>query len=168
MAARPPSPRLSRFFRTKLRRVKLVWPILGLSLVACGDEAKAPVPIGFTGKCELSIPRDRARVPTADQLKSKVVLRITKDAIVGIHVEVPDNRHSEIGETADHALATGDAAPNVLVDRGGDVDVPMQLRGAGEPWDVVVRVRFRDEKAEVVAGLMIVTGPCVVATDQPK
>lgn len=143
----------------------LLWPILALSLVACGDEAKAPIPIGFTGKCELSIPRDRARVPTADQLKSKVELRVVKDMLVGVHVEVPDNRHAAIDEAPDHPLATGDAAPNVLVDRGGDVDVPMQLRGAGEPWDVVVRVRFRDEKAEVVAGLMIVTGPCIVAKE---
>jgi hypothetical protein len=51
----------------------------------------------------------------------------------------------------------------VIVDRNGDVDVPMQLRGAQEPWDAIVRVRFRDDKAEVVAGLMIVTGACVVA-----
>lgn len=141
----------------------LLWPIFAISLAACGDEAKAPIPIGFTGKCVLSIPRDRARVATADQLKSKVELRIVKDMLASVHVEVPDNRHAAIDETPDHPLATGDAAPNVLVDRGGDVDVPMQLRGAGEPWDVVVRVRFRDEKAEVVAGLMIVTGPCVVA-----
>ena len=141
--------------------------ILALSLAACGDEAKAPIPVGFTGKCELSIPRDRARVSTADQLKSKVELRIVKDALVGVHVEVPDNRNAAIGETADHPLVTGDAAPNVLVDRGGDVDVPMQLRGNGEPWDAVVRVRFRDEKAEVVAGLMILSGPCVVA-QEPK
>jgi len=133
------------------------------SLLACGDEAKAPVPIGFTGKCVLAIPRDRARVPTADQLKTHVELRVVKDAIVGVHVEVPDNRHAEIGEAADHPLATGDAAPNTPVDRGGDVDVPMQLRGQGEPWDAVVRVRFRDDHAEVVAGLMIATGPCTVA-----
>jgi hypothetical protein len=148
--------------RTKLRRVK-VWPILVVSLFACGDEAKAPIPIGFTGKCELGIPRDRARVPTADQLKTHVEVRIVKDTITAVHVEVPDNRHAEIGEAADHPLATGDAAPNVLVDRGGDVDVPMQLRGQGEPWDAVVRVRFREDRAEVVAGLMLVTGPCTVA-----
>jgi hypothetical protein len=135
--------------------------MLALSL-ACGDEAKAPVPIGFSGKCALVVPRDRARVPTADQLKSKVELRIAKDILVGVHVEVPDNRHAAMDEVPDHTLVTGDAAPNVLVDRGGDVDVPMQLRGAQEPWDAVVRVRFRDDKAEVVAGLMIVTGPCVV------
>lgn len=139
--------------------------LLVLSLAACGDEAKAPIPIGFSGKCELSIPRDRARVSTADQLKSKVELRIAKDMLVGVHVEVPDNRHAAIDETPDHPLATGDAAPNVLVDRGGDVDVPMQLRGSGEPWDAVVRVRFRDDRAEVVAGLMIVVGPCVVAKE---
>jgi hypothetical protein len=156
--------------RTKLRRVTrlrflflfLVAPLLALSL-ACGDEAKAPVPVGFTGKCVLGIPRDRARVPTADQLKSKVELRIVKDIITAVHVEVPDNRHAAIDETPDHPLVTGDATPNVIVDRNGDVDVPMQLRGAQEPWDAIVRVRFRDDKAEVVAGLMIVTGACVVA-----
>jgi hypothetical protein len=142
------------------------WPIFVLSLVACGGDAKAPIPEGFTGKCDLSIPRDRARVPTADQLKSHVVLHIAKDALTSVHVEVPDNRHAEIGETADHTLVTGDAAPNVMIDRGGDVDVPMQLRGSGEPWDAIVRVRFRDDHAEVVAGLMIVTGPCVVAPQQ--
>ena len=140
--------------------------VLALSLVACGGEAKAPIPIGFNGKCELSIPRDRARVQTADQIKTRVEVRISKDMIVGLHVEVPDNRHAAIDEVPDHPLFVGDASPNVLVDRGGDVDVPMQLRprdGSGEPWDVVVRVRFREEKAEVVAGLMLVTGPCVTA-----
>ena len=140
----------------------LVLPILALA-IACGDEAKAPIPIGFTGKCRLSIPRDRARVATADQLKTRVELRIVKDMLVSVHVEVPDNRHAAIDETPDHPLMTGDAAPNVLVDRGGDVDVPMQLRGQGEPWDAVVRVRFRDDHAEVVAGLMIASGSCIVA-----
>ena len=141
--------------------------LLASLFVACGDEVKAPIPVGFTGKCVLAVPRDRARVATADQLKSKVELRIVKDILVGVHVEVPDNRHAALEEAPDHPLVTGDAAPNVLVDRGGDVDVPMQLRGSGEPWDAVVRVRFRDEKAEVVAGLMIVSGPCVVAKEQP-
>ena len=145
--------------------------LLALSLVACGDEVKAPVPVGFTGKCELSVPRDPSRYTrsfqTADQAKSRVELRVVKDIIVGVHVEVADNRHAAIDEPPDHPLAIGDAAPNVLVDRGGDVDVPMQLRGAQEPWDVVVRVRFREHTAEVVAGLMVVSGPCVVATTPP-
>jgi len=141
--------------------------VLVVLLLACGDEAKAPVPIGFSGKCELSVPRDPSRYAhsfqTADEAKSHVVLRIVKDVIVGLHVEVPDNRHAAIDEAPDHPLATADGAPNVNVDRGGDVDVPMQLRGSGEPWDVVVRIRFRDNKAEAVAGLMVVSGPCIVA-----
>jgi hypothetical protein len=89
--------------------------------------------------------------------------------LTSVHVEVPDNRHSAFEEVPDHPLVVGDAAPNVTVDRGGDIDVPMQLHlrdahaEAQDSWDVVVRVRFRDEKAEVVAGLMVVSGPCVVA-----
>jgi hypothetical protein len=146
--------------------VKAAWLLVVLSLVACGDEAKAPIPIGFNGKCELSVPRDPGHYAhsfqTADQAKSHVTLKIAKDVIVSVHVEVPDNRHAAIDEAPDHPLAIGDAAPNVAVDRDGTVDVPMQLRGSGEPWDVIVRVRFRETSAEVVAGLMIVSGPCVV------
>jgi hypothetical protein len=145
--------------------------ILGfISLLACGGEVKAPIPEGFTGKCELSVPRDVAHYArsfqTADQAKSHVRVRIAKDVIVGLHVEVPDNRHAEITDT-DHPLATADAAPNLRVDRDGDVDIPLQLRGQGEPWDVVIRIRFRDDHAEVVAGLMIVSGPCIVAPPEP-
>ena len=146
--------------------------LLALSLAGCGAEAKAPIPIGFTGKCELVSPRDTSgyahSLQTADELKSHVQLRIVKDMLVAVHVEVPDNRHSAFAELPDHPLVVADAAPNVLVDRGGDVDVPMQLRlreahgEAQDSWDVVVRVRFRDEKAEVVAGLVILSGPCVV------
>jgi len=138
--------------------------MLALSLVACGDEAKA----ADSGRlhrqgARFSIPRDRARVPTADQLKSKVELRIVKDILVGVHVEVPDNRHSAIDETPDQPDRDRRRGRRTCSsNRGGDVDVPMQLR-AQEPWDAVVRVRFRDDHAEVVAGLMIVTGACVVA-----
>ena len=143
--------------------------LFAFALCACGDEAKAPVPIGFTGKCELSVPHaSTASLRTADETKAHVVIRVVKDMLVGVHVEVPDNRHAGIEELPDHPLVVGDAAPNVLVDRGGDIDVPMQLRARdtqGEPWDSVVRVRFRDEKAEVVAGLMVLSGPCVVAKE---
>ncbi len=140
-------------------------------IVACGADAKAPVPIGFTGTCKLAIHRDTSGFShsflTADELKSHVTLRIVEDRLTVVHVEVPDNRHTALEEEPDHPLFVGDAAPNVLVDRGGDVDVPMQLRpqdsrGEAQAWDAVVRVRFRDDTAEVVAGLMVVTGACVV------
>jgi len=146
-----------------------------LFVVACA-EAKAPIPIGFTGTCKLSIQRDNSGFAhsflTADELKSHVTLRIVEDRLTAVHVEVPDNRHAALEETADHPLFVGDAAPNVLVDRGGDVDVPMQLRpqdsrGDAQAWDAVVRVRFRDDTAEVVAGLVVVKGPCVVDPAKP-
>ncbi len=143
-------------------------------VASCGGEAKAPVPIGFTGTCKLAVPRDMSgfahTILSADELKTHVTVRIVKDRITAVHVEVPDNRHTTIAEEPDHPLFVGDAAPNALVDRGGDVDVPMQLRpreGGGEPWDVVVRVRFRDDKAEVVAGLMVVSGPCELDPNPP-
>jgi hypothetical protein len=149
--------------------------LLVLCLCACGGEVKAPVPIGFTGTCDLDVPRDTSGYAysfrTADQMKSHVRLRIVKDMLVAVHVEVPDNRHSAFEELPDHPLVVGDAAPNVTVDRGGDIDVPMQLHSrdahgeAQDAWDVVVRVRFRDEKAEVVAGLMVVSGPCIISTN---
>jgi len=136
--------------------------------VACSPDAKAPIPIGFTGTCKLGVHRDPSgyvyKFLNADELKTHVTLRIVRDTLVAIHVEIPDTRNSaSLEELPDNPLVVGDAAPNVVIDRSGDVDVPMQLRGHGEAqsWDLSVRVRFRDTTAEVVAGKMIATGPCV-------
>jgi hypothetical protein len=142
-------------------------------VIACGEDAKAPVPVGFSGTCKLAVPHDTSgyvrTLRTADELKTRVTLRVAKDVLVGLHVEIPDTRRpTPMGQAADNPLVVGDATPNVTVDRGGDTDVPIQLHvkdasaESQEPWDLSVRVRFRDDHAEAVAGQMVVTGACVV------
>jgi hypothetical protein len=145
--------------------------VLLLALAACGPDAKAPVPIGFTGRCKLDVHHEpggymATAFYTPDELKTHVTLDVVKDTLVAIHVDLPDTRNSStLDRLPDNALLVGDAKPDVLLDRDGDVDVPISLRrkdgGEAEPWDLSVRIRFRGDHAEVVAGRMIATGPCV-------
>ncbi len=139
-----------------------------LAAAACGPDAAAPVPIGFTGRCKLEVPPESGSIThhflTPDDLKTHIVLDVVKDTLVNIHVEIPDTRQSSsLEQLPDNPLAEGNAKPDVVLDREGDVDVPMvlQSRAGGEPWELPVRVRFRGDSAEVVAGRMIARGPCV-------
>lgn len=138
---------------------------------SCGPDAQAPVQVGFTGTCTLAVRSDAASYTntfvTPDELKTRIVLNVVKDTLVGIHVEIPDTRtSSSFDKLPDNPLLVGDAKPDVVLDRDGDVDVTMQLhakdaRGeAQEPWELPVRVRFRGHTAEVVAGRMLAKGPC--------
>ena len=146
-------------------------PIVVLfALLACGPDAEAPVPIGFTGRCKLDVHHEpggyMSTFYTPDELKTHVVLDVVKDTLVAIHVELPDTRSSStLEQLPDNALMVGYAKPDVMLDRGGDVDVPVSLRrkdgGDAEPWDLSVRIRFRGDHAEVVAGRMIANGACV-------
>lgn len=143
-----------------------------LPLAACGD-AKAPVQLGFTGTCELAVPRDAPRLVqtlyTPDQLKTHVRLRITQGTLVDLHVEAPDYREATTADSQpDHPLLVGDARPNVPLDPDTDVDVPVNLaaRGTGAAdsgWHLAVRVRFHGQSAEAIVGRMRTAGDCVPA-----
>lgn len=145
-----------------------LWYVLPVLLAACGPDAEAPIPIGFTGRCKLDVQPETAsytkRFLTPDELKTHVVLDVVKDTLVAIHVELPDTRQSStLEKLPDNPLLVGSAKPDVVLDRGGDVDVPMVLqpKGGGETWELPVRIRFRGDTAEVVAGRMIARGACV-------
>ncbi|HEY1957700.1 MAG TPA: hypothetical protein VGH28_18900 [Polyangiaceae bacterium] len=138
-----------------------------IALVACGH-AEAPLELGFTGKCALSVPADSpglgAHVRTPNEAKTHVDLQISHSVIVVMHVELPDGRSTTVDELVpDDPLLTGDATPNVPIDPETDLEVPVEVtrKDVQNPWDLQIRLRFHGRTADAVVGRMHVTGDCV-------